>query len=82
MYAGTKGYVDQFSKSLSVEYSKYNIDVQVQAPLFVASKMSKIRRASLTVPSPRQYAVAGLAKVGTEEWVHAGKNGKRSKGGS
>ncbi|WZN62541.1 very-long-chain 3-oxoacyl-CoA reductase [Chloropicon roscoffensis] len=75
VYAGTKGYVDQFSKSLSVEYAKYNIDVQVQAPLFVVSKMSKIRRASITVPTPRAYARAGLASIGHEVrvspfWTH------------
>uniref|UniRef100_A0A7S3E5Q6 Very-long-chain 3-oxoacyl-CoA reductase n=1 Tax=Chloropicon laureae TaxID=464258 RepID=A0A7S3E5Q6_9CHLO len=75
VYAGTKGYVDQFSKSLSVEYAKFNIDVQVQAPLFVVSKMSKIRRASVTVPTPRAYARAGLATIGYETrvspyWTH------------
>ncbi|QDZ18098.1 short-chain dehydrogenase/reductase [Chloropicon primus] len=76
VYAGTKAYVDQFSKSLSVEYSKHNIDVQVQAPLFVVSKMSKIRRASVTVPSPKGYAKAGLRAIGYEVrtspyWSHS-----------
>jgi 17beta-estradiol 17-dehydrogenase / very-long-chain 3-oxoacyl-CoA reductase len=76
VYAGAKGYVDQLSKSLSVEYAKYNIDVQVQAPLFVVSKMSKIRRASITVPTPKQYAAAGLANIGYETrvspyWSHS-----------
>ena len=76
IYAGAKGYVDQFSKSLSVEYRKYNIDVQIQAPLFVVSKMSKIRRASITVPTPRAYAKAGLASIGYETrvspyWSHS-----------
>ena len=37
VYAGTKGYVDQFSKSLSVEYAKYNIDVQVQVSSLASS---------------------------------------------
>jgi len=69
VYAGTKAYVDQFSKSLSVEYAKNNIDVQVQAPLFVVSKMSKIRRASVTVPTPKAYARAGLKAIGYETRV-------------
>merc|ERR1712241_790809 len=69
VYAGTKAYVDQFSKSLSVEYAKHNIDVQVQAPLFVVSKMSKIRRASVTVPTPKSYAKAGLKAIGYETRV-------------
>ena len=76
VYAGTKAYVDQFSKSLSVEYAKNNIDVQVQAPLFVVSKMSKIRRASVTVPTPKAYARAGLKAIGYETrvspyWSHS-----------
>ena len=40
------------------------------------SKMSKIRRSSLTVPTPRAYARAGLRTVGYEPrvspfWAHA-----------
>ena len=45
------------------------------SPLFVVSKMSKIRRASITVPTPRAYARAGLASIGHEVrvspfWTH------------
>ena len=76
MYAGTKGFVDQFSRTMHTEYKDKGIHVQLQAPLFVVSKMSKIRRASLTVPSPKQYAKAALAAVGYEPrttpyWSHA-----------
>ena len=53
VYAGTKGFVDQLSRTLTTEYAHKGIHVQLQAPLYVATKMSKIRRASLTVPSAK-----------------------------
>ncbi|CAI5463203.1 unnamed protein product [Closterium sp. Yama58-4] len=75
VYAGTKAFVDQFSRSINMEYASKGIDVQVQAPLFVATKMSKIRHASLTCPSPDLYAKHGANWVGQEVrvtpyWAH------------
>jgi 17beta-estradiol 17-dehydrogenase / very-long-chain 3-oxoacyl-CoA reductase len=43
VYAGTKAYVDCFSRSLDGEYAPLGVRVQNQAPMFVATKMSKIR---------------------------------------
>lgn len=43
VYAGTKAFVDCFSRSLDAEYSPLGVRVQNQAPMFVATKMSKIR---------------------------------------
>ncbi len=50
--------------------------VQNQAPLFVATKMSKIRRARLDAPSPATWAAAAVAQIGQETsaspyWFHA-----------
>ncbi len=49
---------------------------EIQVPLYVATKMAKIRKASLAVPSPDTYATAGLKWVGYEPrctpyWVHS-----------
>ena len=41
----------------------------LSAALFVVSKMSKIRRASVTVPTPKAYARAGLKAIGYETRV-------------
>eukprot|EP00245_Coleochaete_scutata_P007575 TRINITY_DN23034_c0_g1_i1.p1 TRINITY_DN23034_c0_g1~~TRINITY_DN23034_c0_g1_i1.p1 ORF type:complete len:330 (+),score=54.70 TRINITY_DN23034_c0_g1_i1:69-1058(+) len=76
VYAGTKGYVDQFSRTLYVEYKSCGIDVQCQAPLYVATKLSKIRKSSLTCPSADTYARYGLRWIGLEPrvtpyWVHS-----------
>ena len=40
-----QAFVDQFTKSCAIEYKEKGILFQNQAPLFVATKMSKIRQA-------------------------------------
>ena len=43
MYAGSKAFIDCLSRSLDAEYRSAGVRVQNQAPMFVATKMSKIR---------------------------------------
>lgn len=62
-YVGVKGGVSSFCRSLQAELVDWNILVQCQIPLFVATKMSKIRNSSITVPSPEKYAEAGLKMI-------------------
>ncbi|PIN17796.1 17 beta-hydroxysteroid dehydrogenase type 3, HSD17B3 [Handroanthus impetiginosus] len=76
VYSATKAYIDQFSRCLYVEYKKSGIDVQCQAPLYVATKMVRFRRSSFFVPSPDGYARAGLRWIGYEPrctpyWTHS-----------
>ncbi|KAK9108349.1 hypothetical protein Syun_024360 [Stephania yunnanensis] len=76
VYAGTKAYINQFSRSLYVEYKKSGIDVQCQVPLYVATKMASIRRASFMVPSTSGYARAAMRWIGYEPcctpyWPHS-----------
>merc|ERR1719277_447218 len=75
-YSGAKGFIENFSKSLKAELAPFKIHVQVQAPLFVATKMAKIRKTSLAVPSPASYARSAVAHIGYEDtvspyWSHA-----------
>lgn len=75
VYAATKGYIDQFSRCLYVEYNKSGIDVQCQAPLYVATKMASIKTSSFLVPSANGYARASLRSLGYEPcctpyWPH------------
>jgi len=75
VYAGAKGYVEQFARALAVECKPRGVDVQLQAPLFVATKMAKIRKGSLTAPAPAVYARWGTGAIGYETvttpyWVH------------
>lgn len=75
IYAATKAYVDQLSRSMDSEYKQFGVRVQSQTPFFIATKLAKIRRTSLTVPSASAYAKAGVKWIGRAPtcnpyWVH------------
>lgn len=75
-YGAAKSYITMFSKALNVEMRDFNIHVQVQVPLFVATKLAKISKTSLFVPSPAAYARAAVGCIGYEAevspyWSHA-----------
>jgi NAD(P)-dependent dehydrogenase (short-subunit alcohol dehydrogenase family) len=67
VYAGTKAYVDFFSRSLHVELRGKGVHVQCCVPFFVTSKLSKIRKASLGTPTPDRFARAAVAAIGARE---------------
>ena len=79
VYSGTKAYVAYFSRSLHHELKSKGINVECHVPHFVASRMSRIRRASLMAPSPKAWARAAVSHVGrsfagpivTPYWFHA-----------
>ncbi|KAI3699861.1 hypothetical protein L2E82_44457 [Cichorium intybus] len=76
LYAATKAYIDQFSRCLYVEYKNSGIDVQCQAPLYVATKMSGLRKSSFFVASTNNYARAAIRYIGYEPqctpyWPHS-----------
>ncbi len=65
-----------FSQSLDAEYKGRGVRCQVQTPLFVATKLAKLRHTSITVPSPAGYARAAVRFIGHEDscspyWSHA-----------
>jgi len=64
VYSGTKAYVDFFSKSLNLELKRKGVIVENHVPYFVVSKLSKIRKPSLTVPTENGYASAAVRKIG------------------
>lgn len=66
VYAGTKSYLDFLSQSTACEYKRFGIHIQSVKPAFVSTKMSKIRKASLNVPTPEVYVKSALATVGLE----------------
>ncbi|KAF3785079.1 Testosterone 17-beta-dehydrogenase 3 [Nymphaea thermarum] len=75
IYAATKVYIEKFSRSLSVEYKPYGIDVQCQVPLYVSTKMTNIRP-SFFAPSADEYAGWCLRWVGHDAvcvpyWTHS-----------
>lgn len=75
-YSGAKAYVDKFSRGLHAELDSKGVHVQVQTPLYVATKMAKIRNTSITVPSPEAYARCAARQIGysnsiSPHWAHA-----------
>jgi 17beta-estradiol 17-dehydrogenase / very-long-chain 3-oxoacyl-CoA reductase len=76
VYSGSKTYILKMTTDLGREYKSKGISFQTQIPFFVVSNMSKIKRASLTVPSGDSYARAAVSQIGytgvvSPYWVHA-----------
>jgi 17beta-estradiol 17-dehydrogenase / very-long-chain 3-oxoacyl-CoA reductase len=55
-----------FSKSLDLEYRQFGISCHNQAPAYVATKMSKIRKPTMDAPSPANWVKAAIAHIGYE----------------
>ena len=82
-YSGSKAFLQQWSSALNSELQPHNVRVQLVQSYLVVSSMSKIRRASMLVPTPRQFVRAALGKIGrsggaqgllgtsTPYWAHA-----------
>ncbi|XP_029000468.1 very-long-chain 3-oxoacyl-CoA reductase-B [Betta splendens] len=66
VYSATKAFVDFFSQGLQTEYRSKGIIIQSVLPFFVTTKLSKIRRPTLDVPSPERYVAAELSTVGLQ----------------
>lgn len=66
VYSASKAFVDFFSQGLHAEYKSKGIIIQSIMPFFVATKMSKIRRATLDKPTPERYVSAEINTVGLQ----------------
>lgn len=64
VYAASKAFVDKFTEDLATEYGKRGVVVQSVLPGFVATNMSKIRKATWMAPSAETYVRAALRTVG------------------
>lgn len=63
-YSGSKAFLQQWSSALGAELAPHNVRVQVVQSYLVTSAMSKIRRASATIPTPKDFVSAALSKIG------------------
>ncbi|KAL7744708.1 hypothetical protein ACLKA6_017202 [Drosophila palustris] len=64
VYSATKAFVNKFSDDLQTEYKTKGIIIQSVQPGFVATNMSKIRKASVFAPTPETYVKSALATLG------------------
>jgi 17beta-estradiol 17-dehydrogenase / very-long-chain 3-oxoacyl-CoA reductase len=63
-YSGSKAFLQQWGTALGAELAPQGVTVEVVQSHLVASAMSKIRRSSAMVPSPRAFVRATLGKIG------------------
>lgn len=75
VYAGSKAYINQFTRSMDEELKSFNVRVQDQCPFFVTTKISKIRKPRLDAPTPKAWARAAVKQIGYETdrtpyWSH------------
>jgi 17beta-estradiol 17-dehydrogenase / very-long-chain 3-oxoacyl-CoA reductase len=63
-YSGSKAFLQQWSSALGSELAPYGVRVQLVQSHLVTTAMSKIRRSSLLVPTPKQFVRAALGMIG------------------
>lgn len=63
-YSGSKAFLQTWSTSLGSELKPHGVHVQCVQSYLVTSAMSKIRRASVTIPTPKKFVRAALSKIG------------------
>lgn len=63
-YSGSKAFLQQWSSALGTEVAPYNVTVELVQSYLVTSAMSKIRKPTALVPTPRVFVEAVLDKVG------------------
>lgn len=82
-YSGSKAFLQQWSTAIGSELASYNVTVELVQSHLVTSAMSKIRKPSVFVPTPRAFVKSVLGNVGrtggaqgwmytsTPYWSHA-----------
>ena len=82
-YSGSKAFLQQWSTALGAELAPHGVTVELVQSYLVTSAMSKIRKSSWLVPSPRAFVRAVLGRIGrtggaqgwgstsTPYWAHA-----------
>ncbi|KAK3418957.1 very-long-chain 3-oxoacyl-CoA reductase 1 [Eucalyptus grandis] len=76
LYASTKAFLTTFSKSINLEYEGQWIDIQCQAPFFIATKMTRMKRRYLFIPSAEIFSRASVRWIGYNRvcnpyWSHS-----------
>ncbi|KAK3510160.1 hypothetical protein QTP70_026752 [Hemibagrus guttatus] len=59
-------FVDFFSRGLDAEYRSKGVIIQSVLPFYVTTKLSKIKRATLDIPTPECYVSSQLSTVGLQ----------------
>lgn len=63
-YAGTKAFLSAWSQAMGEELRRSNVTVSLLNTYFVVSNLSKIRKSSAMIPTPKQYVAQVLKTIG------------------
>ncbi|GAA5845780.1 hypothetical protein JCM11251_007736 [Rhodosporidiobolus azoricus] len=66
VYSGSKAFVSTWSQALGSELKGTGVEVELLNTYFVVSKLSKIRRSSWMIPTPKTYVRSVLSKIGVQ----------------
>ncbi|GAA5988846.1 hypothetical protein JCM11641_005040 [Rhodosporidiobolus odoratus] len=72
VYSASKAFLSTFSQSLGSELKGTGVEVELLNTYFVVSKLSKIRKSSWMIPTPKTYVRSVLSHIG----VHGGAVGQ------
>jgi len=64
VYSGSKAFLSTWSQSLGSELKGTGVEVELLNTYFVVSKLSKIRRSSWMIPTPKTYVRSVLSHIG------------------
>ena len=63
-YSGSKSFLIGWTQALAEEVASQGVVVQLINAFYVSTAMSKIRRSSMMVPTPKQYVRSALSSIG------------------
>lgn len=66
-YSASKAFLKTWSMSLAAEVAKQGVDVQLLNTFFVVSNMSKRKRPTLMIPTPKDYVMSALRRAGQSD---------------
>ncbi|GAA5887603.1 hypothetical protein JCM5296_004431 [Sporobolomyces johnsonii] len=66
VYSGSKAFLSTWSQALGSELKGTGVEVQLLNTYFVVSKLSKIRRSSWMIPTPKTYVRSVLSHIGVK----------------
>ncbi|KAK9369457.1 hypothetical protein V1509DRAFT_619472 [Lipomyces kononenkoae] len=66
VYSGSKSFLEHWSTALAAELKPKGIDVELVLSYLVTSAMSKIRKVSTLIPSPKMFVASTLSSIGLQ----------------
>ncbi|VDN60609.1 unnamed protein product [Dracunculus medinensis] len=63
-YVAAKQHTASFTSVIRKEYAAYNIIIQLISPMFITTKMSKIKHPSFFIPTPERFVKSTLRTIG------------------